>query len=81
MPLERFDYDEIDRRWCNSNRKAAILNRVRFNKWKLEFTVNYDENRVSIEKIKAALEEGSFNGIGSHKPRYGRFKVMAFNET
>lgn len=83
VSLKRKDYDEIDKRWGThpSTGNSVLVSRVRFNKWSVTFTLTYDENRISVKKVKEILDEaGAANGIGSYKPKYGRFKVCEFEE-
>jgi copper chaperone CopZ len=83
VSLSRKDYDEIDKRWGThpSTGNSVLVSRVRFNKWNLTFTITYDENRISLKKVKEIVDEaGAANGIGSYKPKHGRFKVSEFEE-
>jgi hypothetical protein len=49
--------------------------------WRLRFTLNVVHDELSEEMVRTILEEaGSFMGIGSWRPRYGRFRVVKFEE-
>jgi len=49
--------------------------------WKLAFTVEVLDDRISKEIVKLALDEaGRTNGLGDWRPRYGRFVVSKFRE-
>jgi len=81
IPLGRKDYDEIDRRFCTlpSTGAGVLINRVRFNSWKAKFVLTFDETRISEKEVKACLEEaGAVTGVGSYRPKFGRFKIESF---
>jgi hypothetical protein len=79
IPLGRKDYDEIDRRPAVIQRQRIVKSRPRFNKWKVEFTINFDEARISKNTLREVLEEaGKTKGIGDYGPKFGRFDVVSF---
>lgn len=70
------------------DRKPVVIMRARimrarplFPKWALEFTLEYDEELISKEKLKEMLDfAGQRVGIGDYRPLYGRFIVTKFQE-
>jgi copper chaperone CopZ len=47
-----------------------------FHEWSCEVEVNYDENQVNeSEVIRAIRDAGDNCGVGTFRPRYGRFAV------
>lgn len=83
VPLGRKDYDAVDSRWATlpSTRASILCSRVRFDRWKLTFSINYDDARISEKKVRAIIEEaGAVIGIGSYKPKFGRYKTMWLSE-
>jgi len=83
IPLNRKDYDEVDNRWGThpSTGNSVLVSRVRFDKWKLSFTLSYDDMRIAAKKAKEIVEEAAATcGIGSYKPKFGRYKVVKFAE-
>ncbi len=50
-------------------------------KWELEFELQVNDDRADAEVIKQMLEHaGAYIGIGSYRPRFGRFEVVSFKE-
>lgn len=81
IPLNRKDYDAIDKRFGThpSTGNGILISRIRFDRWQLEFDLNFNETRVDEKTLKAIIEEaGAFNGIGSYKPKFGRFDLVEF---
>jgi hypothetical protein len=81
VPLGRKDYDEVDKRWGThpSTGNSVLTSRVKFNKWEATFTINYDESKIDEKTMKSLLEEaGTCKGIGSYRPKFGRFKVAKY---
>lgn len=79
--LDRKDYDMIDSRYGRhpSTGNGILVSRVRFDKWALSFEVEFDEARISKNTLKALVEEaGAVIGIGSYRPKFGRFKLVEF---
>ena len=80
IPLNKDTYDEIDVRPVVIQRNRIVKGRPKFNSWELEFTISFDEKRVKKGEIKQILEEaGATKGIGDYRPKFGRFKVIAFD--
>jgi hypothetical protein len=63
--------------------KKAIIRRPYCSPgWKGEFVLDIFDERVSPDMVKASLEEaGVLCGLCDHRPEYGRFKVVSFEET
>lgn len=79
IPLGKKTYDEIDRRPAVIQRQRIVKSRPRFNSWEIEFTINFDEERVKKEVLKEILiEAGKSKGIGDYRPKFGRFEVVNF---
>lgn len=81
IPLNRKDYDTIDKRWGThpSTGNGILVSRVRFDKWETEFELSFDENRVDSKTLKAIIvEAGEVIGIGSYRPKFGRYKLEKF---
>lgn len=68
--------------------RGVVIGKVRvdrcrpiFRDWGVEFTVVYDTDRVEYNHVYEALTEaGAYIGLLDFRPRYGRFRVTAFNE-
>jgi hypothetical protein len=75
----------LDARWGrNRNTGGAVwVVRPRFDKWQLQFTINLlQDERVPAEILKDILTyAGLYVGIGAWRPKFGRFKVVKFQET
>ena len=79
IPLGKDTFDEIDKRPAVIQRNRIIKSRPRFNQWELEFTVNFDENRIKKDVLKQMIAEaGATKGIGDYRPKFGRFEVVEF---
>lgn len=82
VSLGRKDYDAIDKRWGThpSTGNSVLVSRLRFDRWKVSFTINYDESRITPKRVKEIIQEGgSVIGIGSYRPKFGRYKVTSFD--
>ncbi len=55
--------------------------RPKFNSWELEFTLVINDSIITVDQLKRAIEKGGLlKGIGSFRPRYGRFELTEFQE-
>lgn len=74
---------KVDARMIKMNGKGAnIKYRPIFDKWSVSFEMEVNDNRAEPEMIKQILEHaGSYIGVGSYIPRFGRFEVTKFKET
>lgn len=76
---------EIDWRPGNNGvgaKKVKIMiARARLEKWELAFRLSCFDDRAVEGKLKQVLEiAGGYIGIGSYRPRYGRFEIVEWNK-
>ena len=72
---------EIDSRAVVIQRARIVRSRPRFDKWSASFNVQVlEEELVSAQVLKEALEDAGMNGVGDYRPRFGRFMVSKFKE-
>ena len=46
-------------------------------KWAIKYTVTIDDERISVEDlVRIADTAGRFEGLGTWRPRYGRFGAV-----
>ena len=67
----------------NMRQARIIVQRPRFNKWALAFTLNIDDD-LEPDKVKEILiEAGKTEGIGSYRPncggKFGKFEVVKYD--
>lgn len=67
----------VDRRPCQAGSMKA---RPCFYEWNMEFDILYDETALDKSDIKAALEAASIWGLGSYRPKFGKFDIVSFKE-
>ena len=80
LPLNRNEWDEIDRRAAKVQTARIVRARPRFNKWALSFTLSFDDERITPDVLKQILSEaGATRGVGDYRPKFGRFKVAEFD--
>lgn len=61
-------------------RNRILKSRPKFDNWSLEFTLNFDSERIDSSMLKNILvEAGAIKGIGTWRPKFGRFKVEKFD--
>jgi hypothetical protein len=54
--------------------------RPRLEDWELSFELEVTDPRADADAIKGILENaGAYKGIGSYRPRFGRFEVVRFD--
>lgn len=71
----------IDRRPVVIQRARIMRARPRFDKWALEFEIEFDEDIIGKDKIKEILEyAGTRKGIGDNRPTNGKFMVVKFED-
>lgn len=82
IPLITESPYEIDARGAVVQRARIVRWRPRFNKWKLQFSIDIlDDENISVPVLKEILEKaGATKGIGDYRPRFGRFMVTQFKE-
>ena len=79
IPLNKKTYDEIDSRPAVIQRNRIVKSRPRFNSWELDFTTNFNNERIKKDTLKQILSEaGETKGIGDYRPKFGRFEVVKF---
>jgi len=72
---------EIDSRAVVIQRARIVRSRPRSEKWSAKFQVQVlEEDLVSAQVLKEALEDAGQNGVGDFRPRFGRFMVSGFKE-
>ena len=70
---------KIDRQAVVISRARIIRARPRFDKWKLKFTISFDNSVINSVTLKEILDcAGLRIGIGDYRPVYGRFTVVEF---
>ncbi len=81
IPLITEGY-EIDARPVVIQRARVMCWRPKFNKWKLQFVLTIlDSENIGIPTMKEILDNaGLTKGIGTYRPRFGRFMVTKFEE-
>lgn len=82
IPFSNGDKFETDVRLCviPSTRGRVPVARPRWDKWEFEFTLRvFDETMLSGEVLRELLElAGREQGIGTYRPKFGRFIVKSF---
>lgn len=72
---------EIDLRPVVIQRARVVKARPRFNAWSCSFKIQVLEDEViSSQILKEALDDSGRNGVGDYRPRFGRFMVSKFKE-
>lgn len=65
----------LDRRAVVIGGKKTIRTRPTFRDWSVEFEAAYDEEVLNFETVKACVDlAGRYCGIGTYRPRFGRFR-------
>jgi hypothetical protein len=78
VPLE--DYKVDSRPVCIRATKGRIIRHRPLIEagWRAEFTIAISDDSISLEVIKAILEEaGKSKCVGDFRPRFGQFKVVS----
>ena len=64
-----------------STRGRSMCYRPRLDKWELDFDLEVNDDRIDADTVKSILEyAGLYKGIGSYRPRFGRFEIKKFRE-
>jgi hypothetical protein len=72
---------EIDSRAVVIQKARVVRSRPRFEKWQAIFTIQVLEDElVSAQVLKEALDDAGMSGVGDYRPRFGRFMVSKFKE-
>lgn len=77
------DPDELVRTRKFQYAKTVVVQRARlmryrpiFHTWAAEFTISYDETILSRDEVLTIAENaGKFSGLGTWRPRFGRFSL------
>ena len=70
------NYEYRDTRIMTVMRSKVLRTRPRFDQWKIEFELRYNEEKIDIETIINAIEyAGMYVGLCDSRPKYG--KVVA----
>lgn len=82
IPHENQDWTVDSRAVVNpTTRGRSMCYRPRLDKWKLAFQLEVLDERADANAIKEILTiSGLRNGIGSYRPKFGRFTVIKFKE-
>lgn len=68
------DYKYRDTRAVGVNRSSVPRTRPRFETWKIEFVLRYDEERIDFETIMNSMDfAGQYVGLCDYRPKYGKF--------
>jgi len=82
----KLDYrnNEVDSRFSihPSTGNGVMCNRMRFDGWKAEFELEFDADRVDVKTLEELIiEGGKVIGMGSYRPKFGRYKLDEFKVT
>lgn len=68
------NYEYRDTRIMTVMRSKILRTRPRFDQWKIEFELRYNEEKIDIETIINAIEyAGMYVGLCDSRPKYGKF--------
>lgn len=78
---EKLEYDDIkmrneyrDVRVMTIQRSKILRTRARFDMWQATFIALYDDEKLDLDVIVAALEyAGAYVGVCDSRPKYGKF--------
>lgn len=63
---------------CLQGRSKVLVVRPVFPAWEVAFDLTWDEEVLDVDQIKKCLvDAGAKRGIGTWRPRFGRFEVTA----
>lgn len=70
-------YEYRDTRPMAVQRAKIMRTRPRFDKWKIEFDMIFDEEKIDIETIMNSMEyAGMYVGLCDSRPKYGKFVAV-----
>lgn len=73
--IASFEYR--DTRVMTVQRSKVFRTRPRFDQWKIVFKIAYNEEKIDLETIIAAMEyAGSYVGLCDSRPKYGKFVAI-----
>lgn len=71
------NYEYRDTRIMVVQRSKVVRTRPRFDQWKIQFNLMYDEEKIDLDTIIQALENaGKYVGLCDSRPKYGKFAVI-----
>lgn len=71
------NYEYRDTRAMTVMRSKVLRTRPRFDKWKIVFHMQYNEECIDLNTVIEALEyAGSYVGLCDSRPKYGKFSVV-----
>lgn len=83
IPIEGDYVADTQRAITPSTKGEAIVSRPRFDQWKVSFTMHVADigtDKIPPDILKNILvRAGVFNGIGTFRKRFGKFKVSVFD--
>jgi len=81
IPLESKGGYKVDARPVVVQRSRVVRYRPIFEDWACEFTIEVLDDNFQTATLKEIFEyAGSYVGVGDFRPKYGRFKVVKFEE-
>lgn len=67
----------LDRRTVVVSRARVVRTRPIFRQWALTFSVAFDPEHINRETLDSTVHDaGRFVGLGTYRPRFGRFEVV-----
>ena len=70
------DYKYRDTRPMTVMRSKVMRTRPRFDKWKIQFNMQYNEEKIDLQTIELAIENaGAYVGLCDSRPKYGKFSA------
>lgn len=76
-----YEKDSVDSRFSvhPSTGNGVMCNRMRFDGWNIEFQLDFDDDRVDPSTLEELIKEaGKVVGMGSYRPKFGRYKLDKF---
>ena len=71
------NYEYRDTRIMAVQRSKVVRTRPRFDQWRIQFNLMYDEEKIDLDAIIQALENaGKYVGLCDSRPKYGKFAVI-----
>ena len=68
------NYEYRDTRPMTVNRSKVLRTRPRFDQWSIQFTLQYDEEKIDLADIVQFIEyAGQYVGLCDSRPKYGKF--------
>ena len=68
----------VDVRGVNVGGRKVMRARPLFMRWSCSFTLGYMEDLIDAQDVRRIVEQaGRVVGVGTYRPRFGRFEVLA----